>query len=57
MARFTLHGATLKFNAFSKVIHIGAIFTHTEGLDNEVNRVKWALLPLLDLIQNWTGYV
>ena len=33
MARFTLHGATLKFSTYSKVISIGAIYTHTEGLD------------------------
>jgi len=33
MARFTLHGATLKFSTYSKVIRIGAICTHTEGLD------------------------
>jgi hypothetical protein len=36
MARFTLHGATLKFSTYSKVIRIGAICTHTEGLDFKI---------------------
>jgi|GEM_PF-6940889 hypothetical protein len=33
------------------------LYNNTIHPDNEVNRIKWSLLPFFDIFDNCTGYV